>query len=556
MINKVVPPENKPEWDAIIIGAGVCGLYTLHKLRQLGLKVLVLETADDLGGTWYWNNYPGARFDSESYSYGYTFDRSLWDDWNWSEHFAGQPETLRYLNFVADRLELRPHMRFKSKVKSARYDETSNRWSLETEDGESLDCRFLLTAIGMLSAATEPKIKGVGDFKGVSLHTYYWPKEGIDLTDKNVAVIGTGATGVQVISEIADKVGSLTVFQRRPNWCAPLHNSPIRDEEQGKIKSSLNAILEKMKKSPGGFIHGPDYRLMKDVPEKERLAFWEELYASPGFGIWLGNFRDVLVDAQSNAVFSDFIADKIRQRVNDPEIAELLIPKDHGFGSRRVPMETRYYEAYNRDNVRLVDVSNTPIERITATGVQTSTENLDFDVIVFATGFDAITGAFDRMNIEGLGGRKLRDKWYDGPSSYLGLQTEGFPNLFTLAGPQSASVSSNFPPAIQFAVEWMGDFVKFLQDNDIDYVEPTVEAEMEWQGVIENGYSMSLLSTAKSWFTGYNSNVEGHDKLRHMIYLAPAPTYRAHLNEIASNGYEGFRLKTLSPTQPDRQIVT
>jgi cation diffusion facilitator CzcD-associated flavoprotein CzcO len=337
------------------------------------------------------------------------------------------------------------------------------------------------------------------------------------LEGKRVAIIGTGATGVQVIGEIADKVGDLTVFQRRPNWCAPLHNGAIDDETQTRIKASYDAIFERCRETPGGFIHGPDRREFLEVPEEERLAFWEELYASPGFGVWLGNFRDVLVDPAPNAEYSKFIAAKIRARVDDPIIAEKLIPKDHGFGSRRVPMETNYYEAYNRTNVHLVDVNDTPIERITSAGIATSEREYEFDIIIYATGFDAITGAFDRVNITGLGGQTLRDKWRDGPVTYLGLQITGFPNLLTLAGPQSGSVTTNFPRGIEEAVDWT-THVKELFDN-------------------------SLMATAKSWFTGYNSNVEGHDKLRYMIYLGGAPRFRERLTEVADNGYEGFEIR-------------
>ena len=383
--------QNIEHRDAIIIGAGVCGIYMLHKLLEMNLDVTVLEAGEGPGGTWYSNRYPGARFDSESYTYGYSFSKVILQEWDWSEHFAAQPETLMYLNFVVDKLSVRDHMLFCCKVTTTRYDEDDNLWYVHLEDGRCLSARYLCTAIGMLSAATLPNIEGVNDFQGESFHTYYWPHEPVSLAGKQVAVIGTGATGVQVIADIADKVGSLTVFQRRPNWCAPLHNRPITDEEQQRIKASYDEIFAQCMSTPNGFLHGPDRRDLKQVPEAERLAFWEELYASPGFGVWLGNFRDVLLDPEANAEFSEFVAGKIRQRVKDPAVADKLIPKDHGFGTRRVPLETHYYEAYNRDNVRLVDINETPIERITHTGIQTSAEHTEFDVIIYATGFDAIT---------------------------------------------------------------------------------------------------------------------------------------------------------------------
>ena len=355
-------------------------------------------------------------------------------------------------------------------------------------------------------------------------------------------MIGTGATGVQVIADIADKVGSLTVFQRRPNWCAPLNNRPISDSEQADIKASYDDIFAQCRSTPNGFLHGPDRRALKDVSKAERLAFWEDLYASPGFGIWLGNFRDVLMETEANNEFSEFIADKIRLRVTDPETADKLIPKDHGFGTRRVPMETRYYEAYNRDNVHLVDINETPIKQITPTGIKTSAEDHDFDIIIYATGFDAITGAFDRIEFNGVGGKKLADKWFDGPITYLGVQVAGFPNLFTLAGPQGASVSTNFPPSIETAVEWTSDFIEFLQTHNYRRVEALPAAEDEWVEHVKEGYAKSMLATTQSWFTGYNSNVAGHDKLRHMIYLGGAPAYRQRLTEVAEDGYSGFKL--------------
>jgi cation diffusion facilitator CzcD-associated flavoprotein CzcO len=532
-----------PQHDALIVGAGVCGIYMLHALRQLGLDAQVLEAGDGPGGTWYWNRYPGARFDSESYSYGYTFSKAIQQAWDWSEHFAAQPETLRYLEFVTDTLGLRPHMRFGARVRAARFDEGRCLWAVALEDGEVLTARFLLTAVGMLSAATEPAIEGVGSFRGPAFHTYRWPEDGVALAGQRVAVIGTGATGVQVISAIADEVGALTVFQRRPNWCAPLNNSPITPAEQARIKASYDAIKARCLKTPGGFLHGPDRREMASVPRAERLAFWEKLYGEPGFGIWLGNFRDVLTDPEANAEFSAFIADKIRARVHDPAIAEKLIPRDHGFGSRRVPMETGYYEAYNRPNVRLVDLNETPIERITETGIETTAELLEFDVIVYATGFDAITGAYDRIHIEGVDGRTLAQKWAEGPITCMGTAVAGFPNLITLAGPQSASVSSNFPPAIESAVEWAAQLLAHLTAHGITRIEAREDAERDWVAHVEAGYEGALVATAKSWFTGYNANVPGHDTLRHMIYLGGAPAYRERLAASAAAGYPEFELR-------------
>jgi cation diffusion facilitator CzcD-associated flavoprotein CzcO len=534
--------SREPEWDVLIIGAGVCGIYMLYRMLELGVNVTVVEAGDGPGGTWYWNRYPGARFDSESYSYGYSFSKELLEEWEWSEHFAPQPETERYLNHVIDKFDLKRHMQFGHRVEAATFDEQGNFWRVTMDDGREITTRFLVTAVGLLSAATMPKIEGIDSFEGEAYHTYYWPKEPVKLEGRDVAVIGTGATGVQVIAEIADKVKSLTVFQRRPNWCAPLHNAPIDEETQKEIKASYAEIFARCKETPGAFIHGPDRRGYGEVSEEDRLAFWEELYNSPGFGVWLGNFREVFLDPAVNAEYSNFIADKIRERVDDPVLAEKLIPKDHGFGTRRVPLETRYFEAYNRDNVSLVDISEAPIQRITPKGVETTEREYEFDLIVYATGFDAITGAFDRMDITGRGGQKLADKWRDGPITYLGLQVVGFPNLLTLAGPQSASVSTNFPRGIEDVVDWSTALIRHMQANGLECIEANRDAEDMWTEHVKMFYDGGMIAETKSWFTGYNSNVEGHDKLRYMVYFGGAPKYREILGEVTEDHYRGFEM--------------
>src|ERR1700742_2034128 len=362
--------EKGSSFDVIVIGAGVAGLYQLYRLRKLGLKVQVLEAGAAVGGTWYWNRYPGARFDSESHTYGYSFSQELLNEWHWSERFAPQPETERYLNYVADKFDLRRDIQFNSRVASAHFREDSRSWEITLEDGGRCTTRFLITAIGILSAATMPNIPGVDSFKGVSCHTHRWPKEGVDFAGKRVGIIGTGATAVQTIQELAKTVGHLTVFQRTPNWCAPLHNGKIAKQEMDDIRARYDEIFALCRTSPGCYIHAPDPRKTLDVPVAEREAFWENLYASPGFGIWMGNFSDMLTDRAANAAASDFIARKIRQRVHDPVLAEKLIPKNHGFGTRRVPLETRYYEVYNQPNVKLIDINENPIEQVPPGGVK------------------------------------------------------------------------------------------------------------------------------------------------------------------------------------------
>src|SRR5438445_6776766 len=408
-------------YDVIVIGAGISGMYQLHRLRGLGLRVRVFEAGDGVGGTWYWNRYPGARFDSESWTYGYSFDDEILQEWEWSEHFAGQPETLRYCNFVADKLDLRRDITFESRVLSATFDEAENCWEIETDDGRRARARFLISAVGPLSAFTMPNIPGVDSFQGEAYHTARWPHEPVTFEGKRVAVIGTGATGVQTITEVAKTAGTLTVFQRTPNFCAPLRNSRIDAETQRKIKSTYPEIFARCRETWGGFIHQAEPRSALAVSEEEREAFYEKLYAEPGFSIWMANFQDLMIVPAANATITAFISRKIRERVHDPDVAEKLIPKNHGFGTRRVPLESGYYEAYNQDNVHLVDINETPIECITPAGIKTSDAEYEFDLIIYATGFDAITGAFDRIDIRGIGGQALKDTWVDGPQTYLGL---------------------------------------------------------------------------------------------------------------------------------------
>jgi cation diffusion facilitator CzcD-associated flavoprotein CzcO len=531
------------DYDVLIIGAGISGMFMLHRLRELGMTTRVLEAGMDVGGTWYWNRYPGARYDSESYSYGYSFSEELLDEWQWSEHFAAQPESLRYCNFVADRFDLRRDMEFNAKVKSAHFDDAANLWTLETEDGTRRTGRFLITAIGVFAKPMMPAIDGIDSFQGEAYHTGTWPHEQVAFEGKRVAVIGTGATGVQAIQEIAKTAEQLTVFQRTPNWCAPLHNGPITEEQQRDIRERYPEIFAKCRASYAGFMHDSDRRRALQTAEAEREAFYEKLYGEPGFGIWMGNFRDVLVDEEANETISAFVARKIRERVDDPAIAEKLVPTNHGFGTRRVPMETKYYEVYNQDNVRLVDLHETPIERITPSGIETSAESLDFDMIVFATGFDAVTGGSQQIDIRGSGGRALQDKWADGIRTFLGLQIEGFPNMFTLVGPHNAASFCNIPRCIEQNVEWMSDLMAHVKDKGINRVEPTADAEAEWTAHVHLMADRMLFSKTNSWFTGINSNIEGRDTRSVLLYAGGAPGYRDKCDEVAAAGYRGMVLE-------------
>jgi len=527
-------------YDVIVIGAGISGLYQLYRLRQLGMSVRVLEAGTGVGGTWYWNRYPGARFDSESYSYSYSFSEELLQEWNWSEHFAAQPETLRYLNYVADKFDLRRDIQFRSRVAAAHFQDATSTWDVTLEDGSRFNCRFLITAIGPLSAPTLPTIPGVDSFQGASFHTARWPHEPVSFAGKRVAVIGTGATGVQTIQEVAKTAGTLTVFQRTPNWCAPLMNAKIDAAEMAKIRVNYPEMFQRCRETFACFIHTVDPRGTFEVSDEEREATYERLYASPGFGIWQGNFRDMLTDRKANALISDFVARKIRQRVKNQAVAEKLIPKNHGFGTRRVPMETKYYEVYNQDNVTLVDILETPIERITPTGIKTSETEYEFDIIIFATGFDAITGSFDRIDIRGAGGQRLKDRWKSGPETYLGVLVEGFPNMMMLMGPHTAL--GNIPRSIEYNVDWVTGLVGYAKDHGLTRAEATPAGVMSWTDHVKS-LGVGLLSNeVNSWMTGINTNVEGKQTRIIARYSGSAPAYRARCDEVAANGYQEMAL--------------
>jgi cation diffusion facilitator CzcD-associated flavoprotein CzcO len=541
--------RSEPDYEVIIIGAGVAGIYQIKQLADLGVRAMLLEAAPDLGGTWYWNRYPGARFDSESYTYGYSFSKELLNEWHWKERFSGQPENLRYLNHVAEKFDLRKYMQFNAKVEAAHYDEAHHLWRLKIADGRELTCRFVIMALGLLSIPTLPRFEGMDSFKGRSFHTFYWPHEPVELAGKNVAVIGTGATGIQMIAEIADKVGELTVFQRRPNWSAPLNNGPISEAEMADIRARYDEIFATCARTPGGFEHEPDRRGFYEVSREERHKLWDRLYDQPGFAIWLRNFREIFTNEEANAEFSEYIADRIRRRVKDPVVAEKLIPRDHGFGVQRVPMETHYFEAYNRPNVHLVDISETPIVRVTETGLRTTERDYDFDIVVYATGFDAITGAFDHIDIRGVDGETLRDKWKNGPSTFLGMLIHGFPNLLMPAGPQSGSASTNYPRGIEAGVNWCTDLLGYMWEHGYMRAEATREAEESWTAHVTQMYATMLMRKAKSWFTGYNSNVPGHEhgRIRYFVYNGGAPKYVARITEVAQKGYEGIVLTSGAP---------
>src|SRR5262245_15556972 len=532
--------ETAMDFDAVVIGAGVSGLYQLYRLRELGLRVRVFEAGTGVGGTWYWNRYPGARFDSESWTYGYSFSQALLEEWDWEEHFAAQPETERYLNYVADKFDLRRDIQCRSRVTAAHYQEDTRRWDVLLEDGRRYTTRLLITAIGVLSAATLPTIPGVATFHGQSCHTHDWPKAPVRFAGKRVAVIGTGATGVQAITEVAKTAGHLTVFQRTPQWCAPLHNAKIGKEEMHQIRAKYPAIFARCQETYGCFIHATDPRATSEVTPQEREAFWEKLYGEPGFGIWMGNFRDILVDREANKLISDFLARKIRQRVKDPAVAEKLIPKNHGFGTRRVPLESGYFEVYNQPNVKLVDINETPIERITPTGIKTSDAEYEFDIIIYATGFDAITGAFDRIDFRGVDGVSLKEKWQEGPQTFLGILVDGFPNMLMVMGPHAGL--GNFPRAAEYSADWVTGVIRLECERDLTRIEATAAGAVGWTDhVIESSEGL-LFTEVDSWMTGINRNVAGKQVRRIMRYSGGHPAFREHCDRVATDGYRQLAL--------------
>ena len=531
------------DYQVVIIGAGLSGIYQIKRLADLGVRATVLDANADLGGTWYNNRYPGARFDSESYTYGYSFSKEVLEEWDWTEKHSPQPETLSYLNYVADKFELRKYMQFCCKVESMKFDEDSNTWALHLGDGRKMTTRMVITAVGTLSTPTLPKFNGIDNFKGASFHASDWPHEPLDLRGKSVAVIGSGATAIQLIPEVAKVAKQLTVFQRRPNWAAPLNNAPISKAEMATIRTRYDEIFAICARSPGGFEHEPDSRSFYDVSPAQRRELWDKLYDEPGFGIWLQNFFEIFVDEKANAEISDYIAERIRRRVSDPVLAERLIPKDHGFGVQRLPLETGYFETYNRANVELVDAAETPIVRVTAAGLETSDRSFEFDVIVYATGFDSFTGALDQIDIQGSGGERLRSKWAAGPVTYLGLMIGGFPNLLMLMGPQTAA--ANFPRAAELSVNWVTPFLEHMWAQGHQRFDVDDAFEAVWVEHVKDMYKGALLRKAKSFFTGYNSNIEGHEygKTRYNIYNGGVPRYANMVNEVANNDYEGVHFQ-------------
>ncbi|RAI60507.1 flavin-containing monooxygenase [Roseicella frigidaeris] len=540
------PRAGAADFDAIIVGAGFSGMYQLHLLRdRLGLKARVLEQGGGVGGTWYWNRYPGARCDSESHSYCFTFSEALYKEWEWSERYPGQAEIMRYMNWVADRLDLKRDIAFDTRVTACRYDAAANLWEVETATGERLTATWLITAVGCLSTANVPKIPGLESFGGRWYHTGQWPHEGVDFTGARVGQIGTGSTGIQAVPVIAAEAKHLTVFQRTANYSVPARNGPLAAEFKAWARENWQAIRETTQSTPNGHPFIIADRSAWDVTEAERQAIYEAAWEKGGLQ-FRAAFRDLLMDKAANDTAAAFLKAKIREIVQDPETAAKLADIDHPYAAKRPPIDTHYFETFNRDNVTLVDVRANPIERITPEGIRLrdGTEHA-LDIIVFATGFDAMTGPLLRLNITGRDGLPLAEAWAAGPRTYLGLQVDGFPNLFTITGPGSPSVLCNMPVCIEQHAEWIADCIAHLRGNGIARMEPEPAAVERWVAHVNEAAHATLLPQAgHSWYLG--ANVPGKPRV-FMPYAGGMARYRGICADVAAKGYEGFRLEAPAP---------
>ncbi len=525
--------------DTVIVGAGFAGLYMLHRLRNQNVGAVVFEAGAGIGGTWFWNRYPGARVDIESQEYCYSFSSTLDEEWRWSERYAPQPEILAYLEHVAKKFDLKRDIRFQTRVTAAHWNEQTKRWLVTTDKGDTFNARAVIMATGCLSIPKDPDFPGVTDFQGNSYFTSRWPHEKVDFTGQNVAVIGTGSSAVQSIPEIAKQAKQLTVFQRTPNYTVPSHNQAADPAIEELWKLNRPRFRSQALANNSGIRQvDPQDRMLSLTPAQEVEEILEDRWKRGGFAI-LGGFADTGIDENSNKVAADFFARKIKSIVKDPRTAELLTPKTHPVGTKRLCVDTGYWETYNRPNVTLVDISKAPIERITKTGLRTANADYAFDTIVYAIGFDAMTGALTKIDIEGKNGLKLKDKWAHGPKTYLGLAVAGFPNLFTITGPQSPSVLTNMPPSIEHHVDWIARALSDLDARKKQTLEATEAAEDAWGAHVNELGGMTLMARANSWYMG--ANIPGKPRV-FLPYVGGVPAYRQKCAEVVANGYEGFVL--------------
>lgn len=534
----VVTATEVTSYDVVVVGAGIAGLYAIHRFRSQGLTVRAFEAASGVGGVWYWNRYPGARCDVESIDYSYSFSPELEQEWNWSEKYATQPEILAYLEHVADRFDLRRDIRFDTRVTSAVLDEDGLRWTVRTDRGDEVSARFLVVAAGPLSNANTPAFDGLDRFTGDIVHTARWPHDGVDLTGKRVGVIGTGSSGIQSIPIIAEQAEQLFVFQRSANYSIPAGNVPLDDATRAEQKANYAERRRLSRESGGGSPHRPHPKSALEVSEEERRAVYEERWKLGGV-LYSKAFPDQLTDSAANDTARAFWEEKIRAVVDDPAVAELLIPKDHAIGAKRIVTDSGYYETYNRDNVELVDLRSTPIVGMDETGIVTTGAHYDLDVIVLATGFDAMTGSLDKLEIVGRGGRTLKEKWAAGPQTYLGLGIDGFPNFFNLTGPGSPSVLANMVLHSELHVDWVADAIAYLDARGAAGIEGTPEAVADWVEECRNRAEASLLNSANSWYLG--ANIPGRPRV-FMPFLGGFGVYREIITEVAESGYKGFAI--------------
>jgi cyclohexanone monooxygenase len=523
--------------DVVVIGAGFAGLYAHHKVRELGLSALGFEAAPEVGGTWYWNCYPGARCDVESLDYVYSFSPELLAEWQWSERFATQPEILRYINHVADRFDLRREIAFDTRVMSSTFDETANQWIVETDRGGEVRCRYLLTAVGGLSLPKAPDIPGLEAFTGRWVQTSAWPREPVDIAGKRVAVIGTGSSGIQSIPVLAEHAAQLTVFQRTANYTVPAYNGPADPEYESKVRADYPAHCKMARMTRGGVPPRINTGLSAmEVSAEERRAKFDQAWKFGGFTLQ-SVFRDILSNAEANAAAAEYVQEKIRSVVKDPALVEKLIPRHNPFGTKRLCLDTNYYQTFNRANVELVDIRETPIERITKAGIKTSEREYPLDMIVFATGFDAVTGPLLALGITGIAGVSLKDVWKDGPQSYLGLMISGFPNLFTVNGPSSPGVLANMLQSIEHHIDLISDCIAHMEKNRIARVDADEAAQVAWAQEVADLAETTLFTKANSWYMG--ANVPGKPRV-FMMYVGGLDKYVERCETIVSEGYTGF----------------
>jgi len=529
--------QSESNLDLIIVGAGFAGMYMLHRARGLGLAARVFEAGSGVGGTWYWNRYPGARCDVESMQYSYQFSDELAAEWEWSERYSPQPEILEYANHVTDRFDLRGDMQFDTRVERAHFDEASGRWNVTTSDGGQWSAQFVVMATGCLSSANKPKFDGLESFRGDTYHTGQWPHEGVDFTGKRVGVIGTGSSAIQSIPIMAAQADHLTVFQRTPNYMVPAHNGALDQGYAAEVKADYGALRDRARTRPGGIDIEINMAPAMEAGDAARREVYESKWARGGFG-FMGAYGDLMLDQAANDTAAEFVRGKIRDVVDDPDVADLLSPHNI-FGCKRLCVDTNYWQTYNRSNVKLIDVSEEPIERLTPGGLRARGEDFEFDAIVFATGFDAMTGALLRIDIQGVGGEKLVDKWAEGPKSYLGLSVAGFPNLFTVTGPGSPSVLTNMLPSIEQHVNWISDCLDYIRQHGHAQINPEAVAEEDWVAHVREIAGLSLRATCSSWYVG--ANIPGKPRV-FMPYMGGYPAYLEKCSEVVENGYQGFAL--------------